>query len=147
MSAYDTAMASEFYVMSMLYRFGADASLSLGNKKAVDISVILAAGDAITIDVKGVSKRNDWPIRTSGVASPQRHFYALVCYNGKIHDPKTIPDVWIFPHNAILELVKPYKDGRMEVVSQLLVRKNAGRYKDAWYLLGCGPSRLSKAGA
>jgi hypothetical protein len=137
MSAYDTAMASEFYVMSMLYRFGADASLSLGNKKAVDISVILAAGDAITIDVKGVSKRNDWPIRTSGVAAPQRHFYALLCFNGKIHDPQAIPDVWIIPHSVILELVKPYKDGSMEVVSQYRVRQDANKFRNAWHLLGC----------
>ena len=37
MSKYNTNMASEFYVLSMLHRIGVDAALTLGNKKAVDI--------------------------------------------------------------------------------------------------------------
>ena len=34
---YNTNLASEFYVLSMLYRCGLDASLTLGNKKSVDV--------------------------------------------------------------------------------------------------------------
>ncbi len=40
MTKYNTNLASEFYVLSMLHRLGADASLTLGNKKAVDIIVV-----------------------------------------------------------------------------------------------------------
>ena len=39
---YNTNLASEFYVLSMLYRLGFDANLTLGNKKSVDITVVLA---------------------------------------------------------------------------------------------------------
>lgn len=39
MTTYNTNLAAEFYVLSMLYRLGADAALTLGNKKAVDIIV------------------------------------------------------------------------------------------------------------
>ena len=34
-----TGIASEFYVLSMLLRKGADATLTLGNKKNIDIFV------------------------------------------------------------------------------------------------------------
>ncbi len=35
----NTNLASEYYVLSMLYRIGANAYLTLGNKKSVDIIV------------------------------------------------------------------------------------------------------------
>lgn len=54
MGTYNTNLAAEFYVLSMLYRLGADASLILGNKKAVDIVVASTPGRTVTIDVKGV---------------------------------------------------------------------------------------------
>jgi hypothetical protein len=37
MTTYNTNLAAEFYVLSLLHRLGADAALTLGNKKAVDI--------------------------------------------------------------------------------------------------------------
>ena len=40
MTKYNTNLASEFYVLSMVHRLGVDASLTLGNKKAVDIIVL-----------------------------------------------------------------------------------------------------------
>ena len=45
----------------MLHRRGVDASLTLGNKKAVDIVVTYGAGRTMTLDVKGVAGRWDWP--------------------------------------------------------------------------------------
>lgn len=58
---YDTNLASEFHVISLLHRLGLEANLTLGNKKAVDIVVVRRAGDAITIDVKAVAEKYDWP--------------------------------------------------------------------------------------
>jgi len=55
MSGYNTNLASEFYALSTLHRLGADANLTLGNKKFVDIAVIRGEGDAITVDVKGLA--------------------------------------------------------------------------------------------
>jgi hypothetical protein len=43
-SAYNTNLAAEFYVLSVLHRLGFDANLTLGNKKSVDIAVIRGAG-------------------------------------------------------------------------------------------------------
>ena len=50
MAGYDTNLASEFYVLSVLYRLGMNASLTLGNKKAVDIMIARDAGDTVTIE-------------------------------------------------------------------------------------------------
>jgi hypothetical protein len=53
---YNTNLAAEFYILSMLHRLGIDANLTLENKKSVDdIAAVRSAGDAITIDVKGLA--------------------------------------------------------------------------------------------
>jgi hypothetical protein len=88
LSKYETNLASEFYVLAALYRLGADASLSLGNKKAVDITVVRAAGDAITIDVKGVAGRHDWPADNISSVPRERHFVVFVSFEGKFEDPR-----------------------------------------------------------
>jgi hypothetical protein len=59
---YNTHLASEFYVLSVLHRLGAEANLTLGNKKAVDIVVVRDAGLAITLDVKGLAGTTCWPV-------------------------------------------------------------------------------------
>jgi hypothetical protein len=61
MTTYNTNLAAEFYVLSMLHRLGVDAALTLGNKKAVDIIVTNEGRKIITIDVKGLEGRFDWP--------------------------------------------------------------------------------------
>lgn len=35
-SGYNTGIASEYLVLSMLYRLGADAYMTMGNKKSVE---------------------------------------------------------------------------------------------------------------
>ena len=49
---YDTGMAGEFGVCSELYKRGYNASITLGNKKAVDIYVAIANDRYISIEVK-----------------------------------------------------------------------------------------------
>jgi len=46
----------------MLYRLGFDASLTLGNKKSVDIIVVNESGDVLTIDVKRLAGTTSWPV-------------------------------------------------------------------------------------
>jgi hypothetical protein len=65
MSKYDTNLAAEFYILSCLHRRGLTANLTLGNKKGVDIVVVREAGDAVTVEVKGIAKKYDWPSRLS----------------------------------------------------------------------------------
>lgn len=49
---YNIGMAGEFGVCSELYKRGYDASITLGNKKAVDIYVAIANDRYISIEVK-----------------------------------------------------------------------------------------------
>ena len=78
MSGYDTNLAAEFYVLSCLHRRGLTAKLTLGNKKGVDVVVVREAGDAVTVEVKGVAKKYDWRANNLVTQKPDHHFVALV---------------------------------------------------------------------
>jgi hypothetical protein len=96
-TGYNTNLAAEFYVLSMLHRLGADATLTLGNKKGVDIVVVRDTGDAVTIDVKGVAARYDWPAGNVQSPHPERHFVVLVSFEGQISNPAVAPRCWVVP--------------------------------------------------
>ena len=63
MTKYNTNLAAEFYVLSCLHRLGITANLTLGNKKGVDIVVVREAGDAVTVEVKGLAGKYEWACR------------------------------------------------------------------------------------
>ena len=103
-AAYNTNLAAEFHVMSVLHRMGFDASLTLGNKKAVDIVVVRDSGDAVTIDAKGISGTTGWPANNIKTKS-DRHFLVFVCYLGRIGDPSVQPEVYVVPSKRVPALV------------------------------------------
>ncbi|HYT04124.1 MAG TPA: hypothetical protein VEM13_04510 [Gemmatimonadales bacterium] len=130
MTTYNTNLAAEFYVLSMLHRLGAEANLTLGNKKAVDILVARGKGKAFTVDVKGVAGPNDWPADNIRLPAPSNHFYALVSFEGKIGDPDAVPSTWIVPGSGVAAFIKRYKVRC--VVSRALVKVKGQRYRNAW---------------
>ena len=65
---YNTNLASEYMMMSMLHRCGFEAYLSLGNKKGVDIIVKTKKGAICIVEVKGVNKKDDYIIGKIGRA-------------------------------------------------------------------------------
>lgn len=129
-SPYNTNLAAEFYVMSVLHRLGADAALSLGNKKSVDIAVIRSEGESVTIDVKGLAGTTSWPVDNVRKYK-SGHFLVFVCYGGKIGVPEVLPDVWIVPSLELEPLVYNSPRGR-RVVQRSVMRKAGAIYKDAW---------------
>lgn len=129
MSKYNTNLAAEYYVLSTLYRLGVDAFLTLGNKKSVDIIVIKAEQEIVTVDVKGLVDPYDWPA-TNIKQEDKGHYYALVCYESKIDDPSVSPSAWIVPAPTINKFIKKYGD--RSVVSRSLIRKNGGAFKENW---------------
>jgi len=132
-SKYNTNLAAEFYVLSMLHRLGADATLTLGNKKSVDIGVIQAAGRSITIDVKGLAGTTGWPVDNAPPAR-KRHYFVFVCFRGKIADPAVAPEVWIVPAVSLKSVLYTSPKGR-HVVLRSTLRRKAVRFRDAWHLL------------
>ena len=130
MGSYDTNLASEFYVLSVLHRIGAEPSLTLANKKAIDIYVAISPDEFITIDVKGVAGKYDWPATNVRETKRKNHFYVLVCFEGLIRDPSILPSVWIIPGNRISKFIKQYKTRTN--ISRALVKNVGAEYRDAW---------------
>ena len=130
---YNTNLAAEFHVLSMLHRRGAEASLTLGNKKSVDIAVVRGAGRTVTIDVKGVAKRWDWPADNVRMPDHNRHFLALVSFEGQLRTPSAIPSVWVIPARKMAPFIKKYRT--RTVISRSRVEKNGARFRDAWHLV------------
>ena len=135
MSKYNTNLASEFYVLSMLHRLGIQATLTLGNRKAVDIVVVRDGGDVITIDVKGLAGITEWPIDNVETENPkQNHFLVFVSFLNRIADPGIVPEVYVIPATSIPPLVYTIKSGR-KFIGLRRLRKEAPEFKHAWSLL------------
>jgi len=128
---YNTNLAAEFYVLSMLYRLGVDASLTLGNKKAVDIVLAYKAGRTATIDVKGLVGRYDWPADNIRLPAEGRHFFVLVSFEGKINDPLCSPSAWVIPAKYLQPFLHKYKV--RTVISRARVKKNGKKFLHAWW--------------
>ena len=95
---YNTNLASEFYVMSMLHRKGINAILTLGNKKAVDI-MIEKNGKIITIDVKGLLEKSGSFPADNIKKKDKTHFIVFVSFK-EITNHKISLIVVLFPHLA-----------------------------------------------
>ena len=134
MSRYNTNLASEFYVLSVLHRLGADANLTLGNKKSVDIAVVKDAGESITVDVKGLAGKTGWPV-DNVKTSVRNHYLVFVSYLGKISDPAVLPEVYVVPSDQVGKFTYHSPNGNRKVVPLSTLRKNAKKYKDAWHLI------------
>jgi hypothetical protein len=133
MTTYNTNLAAEFYVLSMLHRLGADAALTLGNKKAVDIMVANESKPITTIDVKGLAGRYDWPADNIHRLLDPQHFYVLVSFEGKITDPLLPPSVWIIPANELAQFIRKYKT--RTVISRADVKAKGQHFLHKWSLI------------
>ena len=127
---YNTNLAAEFWVLSVLYRLGVEAHLTLGNKKSVDILILRNPKIICTVDVKGLAGPYDWPADNIKVFDNPNHFYIFLSFEGKISDPLTNPSVWIIPSNQIQPFIKTYKT--RTVVSRSLVKRTGDEFKDTW---------------
>jgi hypothetical protein len=139
MTKYNTNLAAEFYVLSMLHRLGADAALTLGNKKAVDIIVSNPDRTITTIDVKGLEKKYDWPADNIRNFEDARHIYILVSFEGKISDPRAAPSAWVIPATELGQFIKKYRT--RVVISIAAVKAKGQDYLHAWEKIVGGGDR------
>ena len=130
MAKYDTGMAAEFYVLSMLYRLGASANLTLGNQKSVDIVVTRSSGERITIDVKGMKGKTSWPIRDRDAS--RSHYYVFVSFLDRIDDPQVLPEIYVVPSTSVRNLKAEHKNSGREFVQLRKLRPKSKRYRDNW---------------
>ncbi|MGD0769730.1 MAG: hypothetical protein ABSB42_16215 [Tepidisphaeraceae bacterium] len=130
---YNTNLAAEFYVLSVLHRLGLDASLTLGNKKSVDIAIIRGAGEAYTVDVKGLAGKTGWPIDNIPTGK-KGHFLVFVSFLGKIDKPEVAPEAYVVPSTE-MDLLAYDAPGGRRLLQFKTMRENATRFKDKWELL------------
>jgi hypothetical protein len=135
MARYDTNLAAEFHVLSCLHRLGLTANLTLGNKKGVDVVVVRDAGDAVTVEVKGIAKKYDWPANNLVTDHPETHFVALVSFEGHIDRADMPPPrVWVIPFPEVERFKRRFPGGRTNV-SRAAIRAEGDEFENAWHLI------------
>ncbi len=134
MTTYNTNLAAEFFVLSMLHRLGMDASLTLGNKKSVDIVVVRDSGKVVTIDVKGLAGTTSWPVDNVKKIAKD-HFFVFVSFLGKINDHTVSAEVYVVPSQKLEPLVYHSPNGKRRVLQLARMRRDGKHFKDAWQLL------------
>lgn len=128
-SGYQTGIASEYLVLSMLYRLGAKAYLTLGNEKSVDIRITKNDESWISIDVKSVRGWDSVPV--GNTVDRNNHYFVFVIYNNKFNDLSVSPDFYIVPSRIVKEKRKEFNGGRFDIF-----KKDIAYYKNKWEILG-----------
>ncbi|MDD3285590.1 MAG: hypothetical protein PHG95_03070 [Patescibacteria group bacterium] len=130
-TGYNTNLASEYYALSMLYRKGANAYLTLGNKKSVDIVIETDNGEVVTVDVKGLAGKTCWPM-DNFKKEAKNHFILLVCFLDKINDHNVNPESWIIPSTIVRKLFYINPKGNRCVIDRSKIIKIGQQYKENW---------------
>ncbi len=129
-NSFNTGIASEYLILSKLYRLELEAYISQGNKKSVDIRVIRDNGIPISIDVKSV--RGYSSLVVNNVASKSDHFLAFVIYNNKFVDLTSEPEIFIVPSVELHTITATFGKEKRVMKGRL------ANYKNAWHLLSAG---------
>lgn len=136
MKGYNTNLASEYYVLSMLYRQGFDAYITLGNKKGIDIILNLNNVKQITIDVKGLQGTTLFPLdNVDDQADKPNHFVVFLSFLNKMNDPLVLPEIYILPHNDLKELMYHNPKGNRKGINLSMLRSTAATYRNNWEIL------------
>lgn len=128
---YNTSLAAEFHVLSVLHRLGYHASLTLGNRKAIDI-IVETETRTLSIDVKGMASRTNWPLDNFESENRPNHFIALVSFNNKIRDPSVVPTVFLLPARDVPKFFYTNPKGNRRTVPFSTMRAKGKKYLEAW---------------
>lgn len=127
-------LAAEFYVLSMLYRMGAEAHLTLGNKKSVDI-VVIKNKKSLTIDVKGMAGSTSFPLDNWN-QEIKNHYIIFVSFVNEMSIPSKLPEVYIVPSDELKRLHKKliYISPKDKYIRAQLssLRKHGVKFRDRW---------------
>lgn len=136
MKGYNTNLASEYYVLSMLYRKGFDAYITLGNKKGIDIIVNLDDQKQVTIDVKGLQGTTIFPLDNVDESEDKpNHYLIFLSFLKKITDHTVLPEIYIVPHNNLVELLYRNPKGNRKGVNLSRLRSTGETYRDNWEIV------------
>lgn len=126
-NSFNTGIASEYLVLSKLYRLELEAYVSQGNKKSVDIRVIRGNGIPISIDVKSV--RGYSSLVVNNVEPNIDHFLVFVIYNNKFEDLNIEPDIFVVPSVELPSMTETYGQEKR------VMKGSLENYKNAWHYI------------
>lgn len=105
-------LASKFYVLSVLHRLGADATLTFSQSDNVDITVVLESGNALTVDVKTLTGPLEWPV--ADFRARAGHFLTFVWYPAASR-PNTPPTVYIVGSEQLRQFLTRNRQDRISL--------------------------------
>ncbi len=105
-------LASKFYVLSVLHRLGADATMTFSQSDNVDITVVVESGNALTVDVKSLTGALEWPV--VDFRARARHFLAFVWYPAASH-ANTSPRVYIVASEELSRFLSEHHQDRLSL--------------------------------
>jgi hypothetical protein len=126
-------LASKFYVLSVLHRLGADATLTFSQSDNVDITVVLESGNALTVDVKTLTGPMEWTV--ADFRARAGHFLTFVWYPASSH-PNTPPSVYIVSSEQLSRFLSDHHEERVSL-SRLDEEVHA---REAWERLAVSPA-------
>ena len=107
-------LSARFHVLSVLHRFGAEASLTSTYPDNVDITVVQSPGRALTINVQTLVGTSKWHIRP--FSARKHHYVAFVLFSRRAaENPSAIPEVMIFPSARLKALLEQQKSNPVNV--------------------------------
>ena len=118
-------LASKFYVLSILHRLGADATLTFSESDNVDLRVVLESGDVLTAEVKALTGPPEWSV--AEFRARARHFVTLVWYSAAAQ-PTTPPQVYI----VASEQLRAFIAGQGETTVSLEALNEEVHALEAW---------------
>jgi len=86
-------LAAKFHVLSVLLQLGAEATMSVGSDREVDITVVRKPGEVVTVDVKVVSDAKTWT--ASDFPATGSHFVVFVCFTCRNAVGQEIPESYV----------------------------------------------------
>jgi hypothetical protein len=126
-------LASKFYVLSVLHRLGADATLTFSHSDDVDITVVLESGNALTVDVKTLTGPMEWPV--GDFRTRAGHFVTFVWYPTS-SSPDVPPDVYIVASEQLRHFLAEHS-GRSVSLERL---DEVVQARHAWQRLAVPPA-------
>jgi hypothetical protein len=105
-------LASKFYILSVLHRLGADATLTFSQTDNVDITVVLGSGNALTVDIKTLTGPMEWSV--ADFSARANHFVAFVWYPDYV-EPNVPPTVYIVSSEQLRTFIAEHKSASVSL--------------------------------
>ena len=115
-----------------VFWLGYTTTVTLGHTKEIDLIVAHPDGWTVTIDVKGLKNKTNWPLAPKLIS--KNHFYVLVTYLNKFENVSSDPEVFVIPSTRVKSLLSRWS-GRPDITAVAYSRVRGSKHKDAWSVL------------